>query len=30
MPAAAAVLEAYEFADDAPPEQPIVLDVISS
>jgi len=28
--AAAAVLEAYEFADDAPPEQPIVLDVLSS
>ena len=28
--AAAAVLGAYEFADDAPPEQPIVLDVLSS
>ena len=28
--ATAAVLEAYEFADDAPPEQPIVLDVLSS
>jgi pyrimidine-nucleoside phosphorylase len=28
--AAAAVLEAYELADEAPPDQPIVLDVLSS
>lgn len=28
--AAAAVLEAYEFADDAPPDQPIVLEVLTS
>ncbi len=28
--AASAVLEAYEFADNAPPDQPIVLDVLSS